>query len=57
MKNYISCELFIPYKDGAAYSYLKQNAQLEQEEYEENGIRVKGKLLKEDYMRYGEYKI
>ena len=57
MKNYFYCELMIPYKDGAAYSHLKQNAQLDEEAYEEEGIRIKGKLLKEDYMRYEEYVI
>lgn len=57
MKNYFYCELMIPYKDGAAYSHLKQNAQLDEEAYEEEGIRIKGKLLKEDYMRYEEYLI
>ena len=39
------------------YSHLKQNAQLDEEAYEEEGIRIKGKLLKEDYMRYEEYVI
>ena len=55
MKNYIFCELLIPYRDGAAYSHLKQNAQLDGESYEEEGIRLTGKLLKEDYMRYQDY--
>ncbi len=57
MKNYIYCELLIPYKDGSAYSHLKQNAQIEFEEYEVNGIRMKGKLIKEDYMRLEAYVI
>ncbi len=55
MKNYIACKLLIPYKDGASYSHLKQNAQITEEEYVEDGIRIKGKLLKEDYMRMQEY--
>ena len=55
MKNYIACELLIPYQDGASYARLKQNAQITEEEYAEEGIRIKGKLLKEDYMRLKDY--
>jgi len=57
MKKYIYCELLIPYSDGAAYSHLKKNAGIDEESYEENGIRIKGKLLPEDYMRLEKYKM
>lgn len=55
MKNFVFANLLVPYKDGAAYSYLKQNAQIDEESYEENGFRIKAKLRKEDYMRFKEY--
>lgn len=55
LKNYISCELFIPYEDGAGYSYVKKNARIEKEEYMEEGIKIRGKLLKDDYMRMKKY--
>lgn len=55
LKNYVSCQVLIPYQDGATYSYLKKNAHIEEEAYEENGIRIQGKLLKEDYMRLSKY--
>lgn len=55
LKNYVSCQVLIPYQNGATYSYLKKNAHIEEEAYEENGIRIQGKLLKEDYMRLSKY--
>ncbi len=54
-KNYISCELLVPYQDGSCYSNLKKNARIEKEEYKEDGIYLKGRLLKEDYMRFRKY--
>jgi len=53
--DYISCRMLIPYQDGAAVSWLKDNAVVEAMEYEENGVCLKLECKKSDAGRFAKY--
>lgn len=55
MRDFVLCKLMIPYDKGNVYSYLKENAIIEEEEFCEKGMLLCGKLLRRDYMKYAEY--
>lgn len=53
-KDYEDIELFIPYNKGEDYQYLKYNYKC-QEEFLENGIKIKLSISPKDYHRFIEY--
>ncbi len=54
-KDYIDCEMLIPYELGAVVSYLKQNATVREMSYENCGTRLSLECTVADYMRYRQY--
>ena len=56
-KDYVSCEMRIPFERGDIYSYLKKQAIVEETEYKEDGTYVKLQCRNEDYERYKEFVI
>lgn len=54
-KQYISCEMNIPYDKGNILSYLKERANIQSTEYKEDGIVISIECKEEDYNRYKEY--
>jgi GTPase len=56
-KQYISCEMTIPYDKGNVLSYLTEKANILSTEYKEEGIFLSIECKEEDYNRYREYVI
>lgn len=56
-KDYMSCEMRIPFERGDIYSYLKKQAIVEETEYKEDGTYIKLQCRNEDYERYKEFLI
>lgn len=56
-KQYISCEMNIPYDKGNILSYLKEKANILSTEYKEDGVTISIECREEDYNRYQEYVI
>lgn len=56
-KQYISCEMTIPYDKGNVLSYLTEKANILSTEYKEEGIFLFIECKEEDYNRYREYVI
>lgn len=54
-KQYISCEMNIPYDKGNILSYLKERANIQSTEYKEDGVVISIECKEEDYNRYKEY--
>lgn len=52
---YIKTKMLIPYSKGNIYSYLKQNAIIENTEYVEEGTFLTLNLKEKDYNKYKEY--
>lgn len=50
--NYIFCEMLIPYNDGDVVSYLSQNADIKNTEYEAQGTRLTLELKESDFNRF-----
>ena len=56
-KDYMSCEMRIPFERGDIYSYLKKQAIVEETEYKEDGTYIKLQCRNEDYERYKDFVI
>lgn len=56
-KQYIACEMNIPYDKGSILSYLKEKGNILSTEYKEDGVYVSIECKEEDYNRYREYVI
>lgn len=56
-KQYISCEMNIPYDKGNILSYLKERANILSTEYKNEGVYLSIECKEEDYNRYREYVI
>lgn len=54
-KDYEAFEMLIPFQDGEVYSYLKENAIIEETEYLVEGIKVCGKCKQADYSKYARF--
>lgn len=52
---YVDCEMRIPYSDGAAVSYLKEHAVVQEMNYEAEGVFLKLQCKKSDAGRYAKY--
>jgi len=56
-KQYISCEMNIPYDKGNILSYLQERANILSTEYNNEGVCLSIECKEEDYNRYREYVI
>lgn len=54
---YRECTMRIPYTDGRAVSYLKENAAVHEIEYQAEGIYLKANCREQDYRYYEKYVI
>lgn len=52
---YADCRMKIPYTDGAAVSWLKENAVVKKMEYEEDGVALELQCKKSDAGRFDKY--
>lgn len=53
--DYVICKMLIPYQDGAAVSWLKENAVVKSMEYEAEGTVMELECKKSDAGRYAKY--
>lgn len=53
--DYVSCQMLIPYEQGAVVSYLNEHASVLATEYEEQGTLLTLELKQQDYKRYEVY--
>lgn len=53
----VEAELLFPYDKGAVMSYFMENATVLQQEYREDGVRLKVSCHKSDAEKYGEYRL
>ena len=53
--DFLECEMKIPYTDGAAVSYLQENAVILSTEYMEDGVLLRLSCRKKDAGRYSRY--
>lgn len=56
-KDYVSCEMLIPYDQGALVSYLNEHANVLSTEYENEGTRLKLECQARDYEKFQMYAI
>lgn len=56
-KDYVRCEMLIPYDQGQVVSYLNEHADIQATEYENEGTRLTLECRQKDYDRYREYVI
>ncbi|HEY2495051.1 MAG TPA: GTPase HflX [Paenibacillus sp.] len=56
-KDYIQCEMMIPYDQGQLVSYFNEHAHITATEYENEGTRLTLECRTMDYEKYGEYVI
>ena len=56
-RNYISCMMHIPYKEGKIYSYLSENANISIRIEDNEGYLLSLELKEKDYNKYKEYVI
>ena len=54
-KDYVKCQMCIPFERGDVFSYLKKQAIVEETEYKEDGMHIKLQCRHEDYERYREF--
>lgn len=54
-KDYIRCQMLIPYDQGQLVSYFNENGHIMETEYEENGTKIKLECKKTDYEKYQNY--
>lgn len=54
-KSYVNCKMFIPYESGNIVSYLKENANVKDICYENNGTLLILECSQNDFMRYRQY--
>lgn len=55
--NYTTCEMLIPFERGDVVSYLNENANVKNTEYDEKGTRITVELKETDYKRFKNYVI
>lgn len=53
--SYIDASFFIPYKCGELVSYFNENAQVKNQEYINQGIKMDVRCHEKDYRKYGKY--
>lgn len=53
----VDCTLLIPYKDGAVVSYFMENATVLEQEYCEDGVRLKVNCHSQDAVKYDIFKV
>lgn len=53
----VDCTLLIPYKDGAVVSYFMENATVLEQEYCEDGVRLKVNCHSQDAIKYDIFKV
>ena len=51
-KDYVNCQMCIPFERGDVFSYLKKQAIVEETEYKEDGMHIKLQCRHEDFERY-----
>lgn len=56
-KDYIRCEMLIPYDQGAVVSYFNENADIESTSYEAEGTKLAMECRLSDYNKFKEYAI
>ncbi|WP_285769216.1 GTPase HflX [Peribacillus sp. SI8-4] len=56
-KDYIRCEMLIPYDQGQLVSFFNENGHITETDYEEGGYRIKLECKKADYEKYNRYVI
>ncbi|GGH39220.1 GTPase HflX [Paenibacillus segetis] len=54
-KDYIRCDMLIPYDQGAVVSYLNESAHILSTEYEEAGTKISMECRLSDYGKYKQY--
>ncbi|WP_223068930.1 GTPase HflX [Paenibacillus caui] len=54
-KDYVSCEMLIPYDQGGLVSYFNEHAHVLRAEYENEGTRLRMECKTKDYEKYREY--
>lgn len=54
-KDYETFEMLIPFQNGDVYSYLKEQAIIDETEYLAEGIKVCGKCKQADYSKYARF--
>lgn len=54
-KDYIHCQMLIPYDQGQLVSYFNENGHIKETEYEENGTKIKLECKQTDYEKYQDY--
>ncbi len=55
LKDYLECDMLLPYSKGNLLAILKESADVKQIEYETEGIRLHLNCKKEDYNKYEKY--
>lgn len=56
-KDYIRCEMLIPYDQGALVSYFNENANIESTSYEAEGTKLTMECRLSDYNKFKQYVI
>ncbi len=56
-KDHVTCEMLIPFQDGAVVSYLNENAEIQETEYTAEGTKLVLSLRKSDFDKYHAYVI
>ncbi|MCY9516807.1 GTPase HflX [Paenibacillus apiarius] len=54
-KDYVTCEMLIPYDQGQLVSYLNEHATILATEYEEHGTKLTLECRQSDYSKYEQY--
>ncbi|MBD8500849.1 GTPase HflX [Paenibacillus arenosi] len=54
-KDYVRCEMLIPYDQGSAVSYLNQNATVIETSYEEEGTKLTLECRQSDYNKFQDF--
>lgn len=54
-RDYVLCEVVIPFSEGRLVSYFNANAHVRSTEYEENGTRLMMECKRADYEKYKEF--
>ncbi|MNJ72205.1 GTPase HflX [compost metagenome] len=54
-KDYVQCDMLIPYDQGAVVSYLNEHANIFSTEYEEEGTKLTLECKLSDYGKYEQF--
>jgi len=54
-RNYVKCEMLIPYHEGQYVSYLNEHAHVLATEYEEQGTKLVLECKQSDYQKFAQY--